>query len=102
MSRSVSKAIFAAVLASVFVLVSAALYRGLPAQPDARQHLTDAVESPATLESPAALESLPEEDASMAAAFSFGVCAYTCDPCWHSDDCPLLGGYPQSCTWACY
>lgn len=108
MSRSVSRSILAAVLASVFVLVSAALYRGAPAQPGARHELRGAVESPGAPaspgapESPGALESLPEGDASTTAGFNLGVCAYTCEPCWHSDDCPLLGGHPQSCTWACY
>jgi hypothetical protein len=95
MSRSVSKSIAAAVLASAFILISSALYRGAPAQPDAQQAL------PAELESVSELESLPGDDVS-AASSSFGVCAYTCEPCWHTEDCPLLGGFPQACQWACY
>ncbi len=102
MSRSVPKSILAAVLASVFVLVSAALYRGVHAQPGAQQDLA-AVESPSALESPGELESLPEGAESVAEGFYYGgACAYTCEPCWHYTDCPLLDGAPQDCAPACY
>jgi hypothetical protein len=95
MSRSVSRSIAAAVLASAFILVSSALYRGAPAQSHA-QHAP-----PGELESVSEMESLPGDDIS-AASSSFGVCAYTCEPCWQPEDCPLLGGFPQACEWACH
>lgn len=103
MSRSVSKSILAAVLASVFVLVSVALYRDVQAQPGAQEDLAGAVESPGALESPGELESLPEGAESVAEGFFWGgACAYTCEPCWHYTDCPLLDGAPQDCAQACY
>lgn len=104
MTRSISRSILAAVLASVFVLVSAALYRGAHAQPGSQQDLASAVESTSELESTTALESTTEGAASAAEGFFWGgACAYTCEPCWHYTDCPLLdGGVPQSCASACY
>ena len=30
-----------------------------------------------------------------------GRCSYTCEQCWTSGDCPLIGGRPQTCAFAC-
>lgn len=95
MNRSVSKLIGAAVLAFVLVLSVSVLLRGVSG------HAGPAHDTSLAAECMSEVEPASEAGASMASAW-WGVCAYTCEPCWHSEDCPLLGGYPQQCQGICY
>jgi hypothetical protein len=93
MTRSISRLIRPAFLASVLVLSVAALLGGGSGAVDI---------SPGA---PSATECTSErvaEDGAPTALAALGFCAYTCETCWDSADCPLLGGFPQRCQDYCW
>jgi hypothetical protein len=93
MTRSILRLIRPAFLASVLVLSVSALLHGGSGRAETSPSAPSATEC---------TSEIVAEDGVPTASAALGFCAYTCETCWDSADCPLLGGFPQRCQDYCW